>query len=237
MAQPKYAARFLNFFLNLRLNRAEFADMAAFTLAALQADPQHKPLAEALATALKTYRATHAGQLSGESQGATLTLKQALTDFKAYVKKVERKFIIPNYDDGSPDYKALLPQGRSGLSGSSHSKVEDAFVAFLDALDARPDAFPAALRAEGRHPSDPTKPSILRNLQLALGTADTAKKASGDRTIDLHDGRQATCGVLFQVYATLLLAHWENPKKAAPYFDLSKAGRQGGGPKPPQALK
>ena len=30
MAQPKYAARFDNFFANLRLNRDQFADMAAF---------------------------------------------------------------------------------------------------------------------------------------------------------------------------------------------------------------
>lgn len=228
MAQPKYAARFLNFFTNLRLNRAEFADMAAFTLTALRANPKYKALADELEQAIGDYRTTHAGQLSGESQGATITLAQAMADFKAWVKKVERKYIIPTYDDNSADYKALLPNGRSALTGSSQTKVEDAFTAFLDAMEDRPIAFPAALLLEARNPADPNATTILSNLRKALKSTDKAKKDSGDRKVDLHDGRLATCVLLFKAYATLLLEYFENPKKVAPFFDLSKAETGGG---------
>ncbi|MDO7876366.1 hypothetical protein Q5H93_16600 [Hymenobacter sp. ASUV-10] len=232
MAQPKYAARFENFFPNLRLNRAEFADMAEFTLNALRTSGKYAALAEALEAELQQYRTAHAGQLSGEGQATTLTAKQALTDFKAYLKMVERKYIIPTYDEGSADFKALLPNGRSGLAKTAQNKVEDAFTAFLDAMDARPVAFPEALRQQGRGTKD--QPGILGNLRATLTAADQAKNASGARKIDLHDGRKATCVVLFKVYATLLVEFFDNPAKAAPFFDLSKAGRSDGGPKPPK---
>ena len=224
MAQPKYAARFENFFLNLRLNRDQFADMAAFTLTALQAGGAPlKALADDLATALGGYRTTHAGQLSGEGLGTTLTLAQALLDFKAYVKKVERKFVIPAYDEGSPDLKAIFPHERSGLTKATQTKVEDAFVAFLDALDDRPGVFPAPLREEGRE-------TILPNLAQALKRADAANKTTDDQRLDLHDGREATCLVLFRAYATLLVQFADQPKRVAAFFDLSKADT-GGTPK------
>ena len=73
MAQPKYAARFENFFANLRLNRDQFADMAAFTLQVLQGGKaKYKAVADPLDVALTDYRTTHAGQLSGEGQAITL---------------------------------------------------------------------------------------------------------------------------------------------------------------------
>ncbi len=221
MAQPKYAARFENFFLNLRLNRDQFADMAAFTLTALQAGGVGlKAVADDLATALGGYRTTHSGQLSGESQGTTITLSQALTDFKDYVRKVERKVIIPTYNEGDADLKAILPNGRSGLTKSSQTKVEDAFVAFLDALDARPTVFASPLRKEGRE-------TILPNLAQALKNADANSKTTDDQRIDLHDGREATCLVLFRAYGTLLVQYAEQPKRVATFFDLSKADTGG----------
>ncbi|GAB3848487.1 hypothetical protein GCM10028822_11450 [Hymenobacter terrigena] len=56
MAQAKYAARFENFFEKLRLNRDQFADMAAFTLQALQqaANGKYSAAAEALKTTSPT---------------------------------------------------------------------------------------------------------------------------------------------------------------------------------------
>ena len=222
MAQPKYAARFKNFFLNLRLNRDQFADMAAFTLTALQqGGAPLKTQAEALDAALSGYRATHSGQLSGEGQGTTITLGQALIDFKAYVKKVERKFVIPTYADGSADEKAIFPHHRSGLTKTTQTEVEDAFVAFLDALDARPTVFPSPLRKEGRD-------TILPNLAQALKTADAQAKTTDDQRIDLHDGREATCLVLFRAYGTLLVQYADQPKRVAAFFDLSKADTGGG---------
>ncbi|GAB3572125.1 hypothetical protein [Hymenobacter daeguensis] len=234
MAQPKYAARFENFFANLRLNRDQFADMAAFTLQALRAEgKKYEAVAGALDVALTDYRTTHAGQLSGEGQSATITLAQALTDFKAYVKRVERKVIIPTYDAGSPDLKAIFPKGRSGLTKSTQAEVEDAFTAFLDALDARPTDFTSPIRTEGR--------AVLAALSAALRRADGLAKTAGTQRIDLHDGREATCLALFRAYATLLVEFADKPGKVAPFFDLSKAGRQGGpktgGPKVPKPLK
>lgn len=226
MAQPKYAARFENFFENLRLNRDQFADMAAFTLQALEADAKYKAVAADVRAALTEYRTTHAGQLSGEGQAATITLAQALADFNAYVRRVERKFIIPNYEDGSADFTALLPKGRSGLVKSNHAEVLDALVAFLNALDSRTAVFPEALRKEGRE-------TVLLNLTAALKRADGRDSTAETQRLDLHDGRQATCLALFRAYATLLLEFADKPKRVAPFFDLSKAGRQGGGPKVP----
>jgi hypothetical protein len=221
MAQPKYAARFENFFTNLRLNRDQFADMAAFTLQALRqgAKGQYDALADALEVALTDYRTAHAGQLSGEGQAATLTVAQALADFKAYVKRVERKVIVPTYEEGSPDLKALFPQGRAGLTKSNQAQVEDAFTAFLDALDARPTAFTSPLRTEGR--------AVLAALTAALRRADGAATTAGTQRIDLHDGRQAACVALFRAYATLLAEHAEKPQRVAAYFDLSQADTGG----------
>ena len=230
MAQPKYAARFENFFANLRLNRDQFADMAAFTLQALRdGKSSYKALADPLDVALTDYRATHAGQLSGEGEAATLTLAQALADFKAYVKRVERKVIIPAYDEGSLDLRALFPNGRAGLTKSTQTQVEDAFTAFLNALDARPTVFTSPLRTEGR--------AVLAALSASLQRADTQTKTADTQRLDLHDGRQATCTALFRAYATLLAEFAEKPNKVAPFFDLSKAGRQGGGPKVPTEVK
>jgi hypothetical protein len=230
MAQPKYAARFENFFANLRLNRDQFADMAAFTLQALQADPKYKAITAALNVALTDYRTTHAGQLSGEGQSATITLAQALADFKDYVKRVERKVIIPTYEAGSPDLKAIFPKGRSALTKSTQTEVEDAFTAFLDALDARPTDFTSPIRTEGR--------AVLAALTAALRRADGLAKTAGTQRIDLHDGRQATCTALFRAYATLLAEFADKPEKVAPFFDLSKAlVSKSGGSKVPKAAK
>ena len=229
MPQPKYAARFENFFLNLRLNRAQFADMAAFTLQALRADAAHKPLADALDAALSGYRTAHVGQLSGEAHGSVLTVAQALTDFKEYVKRVERKVLIPAYEPGSPDLAAILPKGRSGLTKASQGKVEDAFTAFLDALDARPPVFTSPLRTEGR--------KVLQALSTALNRADAQTKTTDDQRLDLHDGREAACLVLFRAYATLLAEFAEQPQRVAAFFDLSKARISKSGSKPPKDLK
>ena len=231
MAQPKYAARFENFFVNLRLNRDQFADMAAFTLQALQqeAKDKYKAVADPLEVVLTDYRVAHTGQLSGESQAATITLAQALVDFKAYVKKVERKVIVPTYDEGSPDLLAIFPKGRSGLTKSNQAQVEDAFTAFLAALDARPTAFTAPVRTEGR--------TVLAALAAALQRADGMAKTAGTQRVDLHDGREATCLALFRAYATLLMEHAEKPARVAAFFDLSKAGRTSTGPKIPKPAK
>ncbi|WP_210515795.1 hypothetical protein [Hymenobacter terricola] len=221
MAQPKYAARFENFFANLRLNRDQFADMAAFTLQALQADKaKYKAVADFLDVALTDYRTTHTGQLSGAGAAGTITLGQALLDFKAYVKRVERKVIIPAYEVGSPELVALFPNGRSALTKSNQTQVEDAFTAFLDALDARPTVFTSPVRTEGR--------AVLATLTAALQRADGMAKAAGTQRIDLHDGREATCLALFRVYATLLVEFAEKPGKVAPFFDFSNAEMGGG---------
>ena len=231
MAQPKYAARFENFFVTLRLNRDQFADMAAFTLQALQqeAKDKYKAVADPLEVVLTDYRVAHTGQLSGESQAATITLAQALADFKAYVKKVERKVIVPTYDEGSPDLLAIFPKGRSGLTKSNQAQVEDAFTAFLAALDARPTVFTAPVRTEGR--------TVLAVLAAALQRADGMAKTAGTQRVDLHDGREATCLALFRAYATLLMEHAEKPARVATFFDLSKAGRTSTGPKIPKPAK
>ncbi len=227
MAQPKYAARFENFFANLRLNRDQFADMAAFTLQALQdGKARFKAVADPLDVALTDYRTTHSGQLSGESRATTITLAQALDDFKAYVKKTERKVINPAYEPGSPDLLAIFPHGRPALNKSSQTQVEDAFTAFLDALDARPTVFTSPVRTEGR--------AVLAALQAALQRADGLAKTAGTQRVDLHDGRQATCLALFRAYATLLLEFADQPKRVAAFFDLSKAGRTTTGPKTPE---
>jgi len=229
MAQPKYAARFENFFLNLRLNRDQFADMAAFTLQALeQGGTPFKAVADALAPALAGYRSTHVGQLSGAAHGAVLTLAQALGDFKAYVKKVERKFVIPNYEEGSADIAAIFPHGRGGLANTSQTEVEDAFTAFLNELDARLTVFPSPLRKEGRE-------TILPSLAEALKRTDTMATTTDTQRLDLHDGREATCLALFRAYATLLLEFAEQPKRVAAFFDLSEADT--GGSKKADLLK
>ena len=232
MAQPKYAARFENFFVHLRLNRNQFADMAAFTLQALKqaANGKYSAVADALDVALTDYRATHAGQLSGEGQASTSTLAQALEDFKAYVKRMERKVINPTYEAGSPDLLAIFPKGRAALTKSPQTKVEDAFTAFLDALDARPTAFTSPQRTEGR--------KVLTALSASLSRADGMAKTAGTQRIDLHDGREATCLALFKGYATLLLEYAAQPEHVAPFFDFSNALiSKSGGPKVPKVVK
>ena len=73
-----------------------------------------------------------------------------MVDFKGYVKKTERKVINTAYEAGTPDLLAIFPKGRSGFTKSNQNAVEDAFTAFLDALDARPTVFTSPVRTEGR---------------------------------------------------------------------------------------
>ncbi|MDB5267273.1 MAG: hypothetical protein JWP58_313 [Hymenobacter sp.] len=220
--KAKYAARFENFFLNLRLNRDQFADMAAFTLQTIRkADGgKYSAVAEALDVALTDYRTTHAGQLSGESQASTSTLAQALADFKAYVKRMERKVINPAYDEGSADLVAIFPKGRAALTKSAQTEVEDAFTTFLNALDARPTVFTSPQRTEGR--------KVLKALSEALGRADVLANTAGTQRIDLHDGREASCLALYHIYLTLLLEFVKQPERAAPFFDFRNAEMGGG---------
>ncbi|MCB2407974.1 hypothetical protein [Hymenobacter lucidus] len=229
----KYKSRFANFFLNLRLNRAEFGEMAGFTLQALRQSPEaattYKPVIQDLDAALSAYTAAHSGQLSGEAQGATITAAQALLDFKAYVKRVERKHVNPSFDEGSADLKAIFPQGRAALTGSSQEKALAAFSAFLTALDARPETFPAAIRTEGQQ--------VYQRLKAALEQADGAQSANSAQRTDLHDGREATARQLFRAYAQLLLSYYEQPQRVAAHFDLSKALISKAGKKTPKTLQ
>lgn len=224
----KYQSRFDNFFLNLRLNRAEFGDMAAFTLEALRQSPEvaaaYPDIITDLAAAHAAYTSSHAGQLSGTGKEATATVGQALEDFRAYVKRVERKHINPAYDAGSPDLLAIFPKGRAWLTARPQAQALDAFTAFLAALDAREDAFPAAVRTEGRT----LHTALARALQLADSTAAT----SDAQRADLHDGREATCQQLLRAYAALLLLHYRQPERVAGFFDLSKANLGGRKNKP-----
>ncbi|UOQ70051.1 hypothetical protein [Hymenobacter cellulosilyticus] len=228
----KYESRFDNFFLNLRLNRAQFGDMAGFTLQALRQSTEaarYEELIKDLDAALTAYSAAHTGQLSGEAQGATVTVAQALLDFRAYVKRVERRHVTPTYDEFSADIAAIFPKGRAALTNSIQARVLDAFGAFLIALASRPAAFPAAVRAEGQE--------VYRNLKTALELADAAHATSSTHRTDLHDGREATCRQLFRAYATLLLTHYEYPTRVAGYFDLSRALISKSGKKAPAALQ
>ena len=90
--------------------------------------------------------------------------------------------------------------------------------------------FPSPLRKEGRE-------TVLPNLTEALKRADGAAKTTDAPRLDLHDGRAATCLVLFKIYATLLLEYAAQPARAAAFFDFGKAGRQSGGPKIPKPAK
>lgn len=201
--------------------------MAAFTLSALRehnAGGKYDAYIAALEAALQEYSATRVGQLSGEGVAGTLTAAQALADFKAYVKRVERKHANPAYDAGSPDLLALFPKGRAWLTSRPQDEVADAFEAFLNEVDARPAAFPEAVRQEGR--------TVLANLRAALQRADAAAAAAGTARIDLHDGREDTGRQLFRVYAALLLEHFEDPSRAAAFFDVSKAHTGGKRNKP-----
>ncbi len=228
----KYVSRFSNFFLNLRLNRAEFGQMAAFTLEALRQSPEaaaHQALITDLAAAHAACATNHAGQLSGEGKASTVTVAQALADFKSYVKSVERKHVIPAYEEGSADLLAIFPKGRSWLTSRPQASVLDAFEAFLAALDARTDAFPAAVRQKGR--------TLHASLRGALQAAAATTAATGTQREDLHDGREATCQQLFRIYAALLLAHYQQPQRVAAFFDLSKALVSKSGGKLPKALR
>ena len=208
MAQPQYAARFENFFANLRFNRTQFVDRASFTLQALHED-KYKALVNPLEVALTDYRAIHVGQLSGEGQVATSTLAQGLSDFKAYVKKTERKVIIPAYDEGSSDMLAIFSQRPRGPQKSIQTHVIDAFTAFLDALNTRPTVFTSPVRTEGR--------AVLTILTAVLQRADGLAKNADSQRLDLHDGREATCLALFQVYATFLKEFVEKPARVAAF--------------------
>ena len=66
--------------------------------------------------------------------------------------------------------------------------------------------FPSPLRKEGRE-------TVLPNLTEALKRADGAAKTTDAPRLDLHDGRAATCLVLFKIYATLLLEYAAQPAR------------------------
>lgn len=213
---PKYETRFENFFVNLRLNRAEFGDMAAYTLRALrQANPTNKyqDLIAPLDAALAEYAATHAGQLSGAAKESTLLVSKQMEAFREYVRRVERKHINPSYDAGTPDLLAIFPKGRTALTNSSQTTVLDNFTAFLQALDARDAVFAQAVREEGRA----LHARLSQALQVAAGHAQTL----GELSNNLTDGRQALCGILLRVYATLLAEHATAPARVAAFFDFS----------------
>lgn len=214
----KYDSRFENFFLNLRLNRAEFGDMAAYTLRALRqasATDKYQSLIAPLEAALTEYTTTRAEQLSGAAQESTLLVNKQMEAFREYVRQVERKYVNPAYDAGSPDLLAIFPKGRSWLGSRPQYEVLDAFEAFLKALDVRPDAFPAEARKDGRT----LHTSLSRALEVAAGYAQAADESSSDLTAS----RLTLCTVLLRIYATLLAEHVEDPARAAAFFDFSAA--------------
>ena len=65
------------------------------------------------------------------------------------------------------------------------------------------------MRTEGR--------AVLTILTAVLQRADGLAKNADSQRLDLHDGREATCLALFQVYATFLKEFVEKPARVAAF--------------------
>jgi hypothetical protein len=215
---PKYDSRFENFFLNLRLNRAEYEDMARYTLTALtKANEKGKydPLLALLEPAITRYAEHRRRTEGGDGLAATGSIGTVRQQYKDYLKRVERQHIIPNFDAGSPDIRALLPQGRAALANSPQDEVLGDFDNFLDAAAARPAAFPAAVLTEGR--------TLRQQLAAALTHRDGLTQQTDEHRAGVSAERQEVAAALLLAYATLLAEHHRQPERAATFFDFSDA--------------
>lgn len=216
-----YENRFKNFFLSPRISRPTMKALAAYTLAAEEAPtpPAGAPDTTKLAKELRPlYEKFDASLGSGATakatrQDGTVDVDASFNALKAWPAEAARRFIMPQFAEGTGAYTAFFPEGRTAFSQASRKKIGTRMVAFIAAAEKYADKIGPETAAQAK--------TLLAAYTADELTQGKAKKKTKDGSAAIGTDQRALAVVLFKHFGTFIAAFPEQPEKAAQYFDLS----------------
>ncbi|WP_210513635.1 hypothetical protein [Hymenobacter terricola] len=216
-----YQNRFTNFFTSARISRPTMKALAAYTLAAEEAaaQPTGAPDTKALAKELRPLFEKFDGTLGtgaaakATRQDETIGVGTSYDALRAWPAEAARRFIMPQYAEGSGPYAAFFPEGRTAFSQASRKKIGTRIAAFIAAADTYatqvgPETATEARRLLAAYNAD----------ELAQGKA---KKTTQDGSAAIQADQLALAVVLFKHFGTFIAAFAAQPTQAAAYFNLA----------------
>lgn len=214
-----YEERYDNHFRRIQAARDTFAAFADYTLEALLPAITPKLLRDerpALQAALEKYRQGLSVRSSGSGlrQSGTQTEDQAFAALKAQVQATDKKLLQPRFYDHPAEEALFYPDKLSGLTKAPKAKRLTRYTAYVEQLQAHPDA---AIQAAGQQ----------TNVLLQAYTAATAQKNQGAKAVKdtisaLGPDALALADALWSVHCAALYVHRQQPQKASAYFAYDK---------------
>lgn len=216
-----YENRFKNFFLSPRISRPTMKALAAYTLAAEEAPappagaPDTAKLAQELRPLYEKFDASLGTGATAKAtrQDGTVEVQDSFEALKAWPAEAARRFIMPQFAEGTGAYTAFFPEGRSAFSQASRQKIGTRMAAFIAAAEKYADKIGPDTAAQAK-----TLLAAYTADELAQGKA---KKKTKDGSAAIGADQRALAVVLFKHFGTLIAAFPEQPEKAAQYFDLA----------------
>lgn len=216
-----YENRFKNFFTSPRISRATMKALAAYTLAAEEAPapPADAPDTTKLAKELRfLYEKFDVSLGTGASakaarQDGTVGVQDSFEALKAWPAEAARRFIMPQFAEGTGAYQAFFPEGRTAFSQSSRKKIGTRMLAFITAAEKYTTQVGPETAAQAT--------TLLAAYNADELTQGKAKKQTKDGSTAIGADQLALAVVLFKHFGTLIAAFPETPAKAAQYFDLA----------------
>ncbi|MCB2379949.1 hypothetical protein LGH70_20300 [Hymenobacter sp. BT635] len=220
-----YNERYDNHFRRLTASRDTLASFADFTLEALRLAAVPKLLRDerpALEAALDKYRQGLSGRTSGsgQRQSGTQTEDQAFKSFKKLVQATDKKLLQPRFYDHPTEKALFYPDKLSGLTEAPKTKRFTRFTAYVQQLEAHPDAGLQAAGAQAK--------ALLIAYSAATAAKNQGSKIVKDTISALGPDAQSLADALWDVHCTALYVHRREPAKAPTYFAYDKLLKRNG---------
>lgn len=217
-----YENRFKNFFTSPRISRPTMKALAAYTLAAEEAPapPAGAPDTAKMAKELRPLYEKFDGSLgTGASakatrQDDTVGVDASFEALRAWPAESARRFIMPQFAEGTGPYTAFFPEGRTAFSQASRKKIGTRMAAFIAAAEKYTTEIGPETAAQAK--------TLLAAYTADELTQGKAKKQTKDGSTAIGTDQLALAVVLFKHYGTLIAAFPDQPDRAAKYFDLSR---------------
>ncbi|KAA9331329.1 hypothetical protein F0P96_13845 [Hymenobacter busanensis] len=227
-----YEAAYENHFRNIRASRPDFLAFARYTHTALTKtdNPALQALAAPFGAQLQALEdsVTDRTAQDGTRQRQTRTAAQVAAAIREWVRELHDVTLVPKLRKRPADFKALLPQGLSGLTEATQ-QLPKRLEAFHKTLGEYTADF-------GPEPAQQAS-ALLAELQAAGKAKDTAQKQTQDTIGELGLGWQQLCDALWHTHCVALAQFHAAPEKARAFFNYAlvrnpNAGRNGKAAKP-----
>ncbi|SHL12423.1 hypothetical protein [Hymenobacter psychrotolerans] len=214
---------FTNFFYALAasLSDDEFLAFAETVLGNLQQQAHATAAADAatLAPQVAALRAAHTQRGPQGRSAGSATLAQTVRTFLQWARLTNTTKIFPAFPDPrQPERVAIFPGGMDALYRADQGNVLSRARYYLDKISKDYGA------QTGIKPAEAEAQYQLLEQALSGRATERAQQRGGSAAID--EAEQAVCLGLYQAYAGLLHAHYQDPAQAYALFPFPKTTGQ-----------